>query len=254
MPTARLISNISPIEAAELTFYGSEVIHPFTMQQVIQASIPIRIKNVTNPRGSGTSISPEAPGRLSSSISSHGSKLFRTRSASLLSEDQRPKRPTALTIKHKILVINVHSNKRTLSHGFFAKIFSTLDKWRLSIDLISTSEVHVSMALHSESALVAGTDDDDNREIVDQDLRGAIEELRGYGTVDIIDGMAILSLVGKQMKNMIGIAGKMFSTLGENNVNIEMISQGKKMVHCVEWWTRAKYCDRGERNQHFMRD
>lgn len=83
------------------------------------------------------------------------------------------------------------------------------------------------MALHSESALVAGTDDDDNREIVDQDLRGAIEELRGYGTVDIIDGMAILSLVGKQMKNMIGIAGKMFSTLGENNVNIEMISQGK---------------------------
>lgn len=75
--------------------------------------------------------------------------------------------------------------------------------------------------------MVAGTDDDDNREIVDQDLRGAIEELRGYGTVDIIDGMAILSLVGKQMKNMIGIAGKMFSTLGENNVNIEMISQGK---------------------------
>lgn len=198
------------------------------MQQVIQASIPIRIKNVTNPRGSGTLISPEEPGRLSSSISSHDSKMFRTRSASLLSEDQRPKRPTALTIKHKILVINVHSNKRTLSHGFFARIFSTLDKWRLSIDLISTSEVHVSMALHSESVLVTGTDDDDNREIVDHDLRGAIEELRGYGTVDIIDGMAILSLVGKQMKNMIGIAGKMFSTLGENNVNIEMISQGKK--------------------------
>lgn len=84
------------------------------------------------------------------------------------------------------------------------------------------------MALHSESALVTGTDHDDTREIVDDDLRGAIEELKGYGTVDIIDGMAILSLVGKQMKNMIGIAGKMFSTLGENNVNIEMISQGKK--------------------------
>ncbi len=227
MPTARLISSISPNEAAELTFYGSEVIHPFTMQQVIQASIPIRIRNVTNPRGSGTLISPEARVRLDSSISSNNSNLFRTRSASILSEDQRPKRPTALTIKHKILVINVHSNKRTLSHGFFAKIFSTLDKWRLSVDLISTSEVHVSMALHSESALVTGTDDDDGREIIDHDLRGAIQELKVYGTVDIIDGMAILSLVGKQMKNMIGIAGKMFSTLGENNVNIEMISQGR---------------------------
>ncbi|MCJ1260206.1 Aspartokinase [Lobaria immixta] len=234
VPTARLISRITAAEAAELTFYGSEVIHPFTMQQVIQAKIPIRIKNVANPRGSGTLISAEPSCESGSSISSHGPKLFRARSASLLSQNERPKRPTALTIKHKILVINVHSNKRTLSHGFFAKIFSTLDKWRLSIDLISTSEVHVSMALHSESALVTGTDDDD-REIVDYDLRGAIEELKGYGKVDIIDGMAILSLVGKQMKNMVGIAGKMFSTLGENNVNIEMISQGASEINisCV---------------------
>lgn len=228
VPTARLISRITAAEAAELTFYGSEVIHPFTMQQVIQAKIPIRIKNVTNPRGSGTLISAEASGESGSSVSNNESKLFRTRTASMLSENQRPKRPTALTIKHKILVINVHSNKRTLSHGFFAKIFSALDKWRLSIDLISTSEVHVSMALHSESALVTGTDDDEEREIVDYDLRGAIEELKRYGKVDIMDGMAILSLVGKQMKNMVGIAGKMFSTLGENNVNIEMISQGRE--------------------------
>ncbi len=68
------------------------------------------------------------------------------------------------------------------------------------------------------------------------DLRGAIEELRVYGTVDIIPEMAILSLVGKQMKNMMGVAGKMFSTLGENNVNIEMISQGQSShkfnFHC----------------------
>lgn len=200
------------------------------MQQVMQARIPIRIKDVTNPRGSGTLISPDASGKLDASVSSLDSNIFRTRSASILSENQRPKRPTALTIKHKILVINVHSNKRSLSHGFFAKIFSTLDKWRLSVDLISTSEVHVSMALHSESAVVAGGNHEDEREIVDHDLRGAIEELKGYGTVDIIDGMAILSLVGKQMKNMMGIAGKMFSTLGENNVNIEMISQGRVLA------------------------
>ena len=226
MPIARLISTITAAEAAELTFYGSEVIHPFTMQQVIQARIPIRIKNIANPRGSGTLISAEVSGESGSSVLSHKPKLFRARNAGGLLQSERPKRPTALTIKHKILVINVHSNKRTLSHGFFAKIFSTLDKWRLCIDLISTSEVHVSMALHSESALVTGTDDE--RELVDSDLRGAIEELRGYGKVDIMDDMAILSLVGKQMKNMVGIAGKMFSTLGENNVNIEMISQGRE--------------------------
>ncbi len=223
VPTARLLAEISPAEAAELTFYGSEVIHPFTMEQVIRARIPIRIKNVTNPRGSGTVIKPDRLEKNGPTVPGHDSKLFRTRSASVLSEDQRPKRPTAVTIKHKIIVINVHSNKRSLSHGFFANIFSTLDKWRLSVDLISTSEVHVSMALHSDSALVSGGGEDEKR-IVDYDLRGAIEELKRYGTVDIIDGMAILSLVGKQMKDMVGCAGRMFSTLGENQINIEMIS------------------------------
>jgi aspartate kinase len=224
VPTARLLSQISPAEAAELTFYGSEVIHPFTMEQVIRAQIPIRIKNVMNPRGNGTIIFPENPDEARGGLQT---KLFRTRSETLLRADRRgPKRPTAVTVKRKVLVINVHSNKRSLSHGFFAKIFSTLDKWRLSIDLISTSEVHVSMALHSEAPLYDGVGDDDYK-ITNRELECAIEELGSYGTVDIIPEMAILSLVGKQMKNMTGIAGKMFSTLGENNVNIEMISQGK---------------------------
>jgi aspartate kinase len=225
VPTARLLPTITPAEAAELTFYGSEVIHPFTMEQVIRARIPIRIKNVMNPRGKGTIIFPDDPA-IEAAAPGHDPKLFRTRSPSSLSVYKRPRRPTAVTVKHKILVINVHSNKRTLSHGFFANIFSTLDKWRLSIDLISSSEVHVSMALHSESALLNDSEDDGYL-IVDQDLRGAIQDLRNYGTVDIIPEMCILSLVGKQMKNMVGIAGKMFSTLGENNVNIEMISQGE---------------------------
>ncbi|MCJ1310196.1 Aspartokinase [Agyrium rufum] len=281
VPTARLLSEISPAEAAELTFYGSEVIHPFTMEQVIRARIPIRIKNVMNPRGAGTVISPDPVGYLTEQTTSsssginnklgetltngnhhhhhhhdplandihkHPTPLFRTRTASLIDPRQRPKRPTAVTVKNNILVLNVHSNKRTLSHGFFANIFLTLDKWRLSVDLISTSEVHVSMALHSESALVssgrsstaAGTrggagEGEEEKRVIDKDLEGAIRELRQYGTVDLIDGMAILSLVGKQMKRMVGVAGRMFSTLGENGVNIEMISQGASEINisCV---------------------
>ena len=226
VPTARLLPTITPAEASELTFYGSEVIHPFTMEQVIRARIPIRIKNVMNPRSSGTVIFPDSLNELERVGSHDFNGMIRSRSLNVVPTLKGPKRPTAVTIKHNILVINVHSNKRSLSHGFFAKIFSTLDKWRLSIDLISTSEVHVSMALHSEAPLLNGGGDEAYH-IVDNDLKGAISELRGLGTVDLIPEMAILSLVGKQMKNMMGIAGKMFSTLGENNVNIEMISQGK---------------------------
>lgn len=223
VPTARLLPTITPAEAAELTFYGSEVIHPFTMEQVIRAKIPIRIKNVMNPKNEGTIIFPDSVAELEKTTPGHDPRLFRTRSPSFM---QTPKRPTAVTIKHNILVINVHSNKRSLSHGFFAGIFSVLDKWGLSIDLISTSEVHVSLALHSEMPLLNGNERDEY-EIIDADLQGAMNDLQRYGTVDIIPKMAILSLVGKQMKNMIGVAGRMFTTLGENNVNIEIISQGK---------------------------
>lgn len=207
VPTARLLTTITPAEAAELTFYGSEVIHHLTMDQVIHAQPPIRIriKNVKNPRGYGTIVVPDP-------VLAPGQQLLRSRSPSVPGSRKTPKRPTAVTIKNQISVINVHSNKRSISHGFFARVFSILDKLQLSVDLISTSEVHVSMAVHSVS---------------EDDLHKARKSLEDCGEVSILNKMAILSLVGAEMKNMIGVAGRMFSTLGENNVNIEMISQGK---------------------------
>ncbi|KAK6607346.1 aspartate kinase [Botrytis cinerea] len=216
VPTARLLSTITPSEAAELTFYGSEVIHHLTMDQVIRATPPIkiRIKNVKNPQGNGTIILPDPI--LEPSQHTHA------RSPSPVSSKKTPKRPTAVTIKDKISVINVHSNKRSISHGFFAKVFSILDSRQISVDLISTSEVHVSMAVHS--AYISA-----------EDMQSTKAELQECGEVSILNEMAILSLVGSEMKNMVGIAGKMFSTLGENNVNIEMISQGASEINisCV---------------------
>ncbi|KAJ2896737.1 hypothetical protein MKZ38_005265 [Zalerion maritima] len=216
VPTARLLSSITPSEAAELTFYGSEVIHHLTMDQVIHAKppIPIRIKNVKNPRGRGTIVVPDpdlAP----------TSQIERTRRTEDVSVKRTPKRPTAVTVKDNVFVINIHSNKRSISHGFFAKIFSILDAHHISVDLISTSEVHVSMAIHSASSTAS--------------FEKAEQELAECGDVSILHDMAILSLVGAEMKNMIGVAGKMFSTLGEYNVNIEMISQGASEINisCV---------------------
>ncbi|KAF2630446.1 aspartate kinase-like protein [Macroventuria anomochaeta] len=233
VPTAALLPSVTPSEAAELTFYGSEVIHPFTMEQVIRARIPIRIKNVMNPRGAGTIIFPDNLKALESH-SPLRDGLFRTRSSSLLSALNTPKRPTAVTIKHNIVVLNVHSNKRTRAHGFLMNIFSILDRWHLSVDLISSSEVHVSMALHSESALLSGGGEDEYK-IQDKDLQGAVNDLGELGAIDIVPDMAIVSLVGKQLKNMIGISGKFFSVLGNNNINIEMISQGASEINisCV---------------------
>ena len=181
------------------------------MEQVIQARIPIRIKNVENPTGRGTIIFPDTLSRKGEETPHPVPRHVRNHSPDFKLQPQS-QRPTAVTTKNSIVVFNVHSNRKSLSHGFLAGIFSVLDKHQLCVDLISTSEVHVSMALQADARDVA--------------VKDAVEDLKRYGSVDVIRNLTILSLVGKQMKHMIGIAGKMFSTLAMAKVNIEMISQG----------------------------
>ncbi|WWC72090.1 uncharacterized protein I206_106050 [Kwoniella pini CBS 10737] len=212
--TARLVNVITPDEAAELTYYGSEVIHPFTMEQVIRARIPIRIKNVENPKGNGTIIYPDEqfPRSLQSTKPS---------SSSIGELTIEERMPTAVTIKDNIIVLNIHSNRKTLSHGFLARIFGTLDRAGVVVDLISTSEVHVSMAMQNFTHR--------------HRLTRLLSDLEKIGDVSVSKEMAILSLVGRNMRNAIGSAGSMFTALAKANVNIEMISQGASEINisCV---------------------
>ena len=218
VPQARLLGSVTPEEASELTYYGSEVIHPFTMEQVIRAKIPIRIKNVQNPTGDGTVIYPDNIAKKGESTPPHPPV---TLSNSFF--EQKKRGATAITSKSDIVVVSIHSNKKTLSHGFLAQIFTTLDKYKLVVDLISTSEVHVSMALP--------VPDVDSSKA----LKKAVEELKVLGAVELTKKLVIVSLVGKQMKQFIGIAGTMFTTLAEQGINIEMISQGANEINisCV---------------------
>ncbi|KAJ3932574.1 MAG: Aspartate/glutamate/uridylate kinase [Lentinula lateritia] len=241
VPTARLLPIISPDEAAELTYYGSEVVHPFTMEQAIRCKIPIRIKNVENPTGGGTLIFPDSEHdsdllEVSQELDANKSGIPEPISHSQLHEMAQQaahrhahngalyhhkKFPTAVTIKERIVVINVNSNRKSVSHGFLAGIFGTLDRFGVVVDLISTSEVHVSMAI--EDALA--------QKLLDR----LIMELKKSGSVSVHRHMAILSLVGREMRHLVGIAGRMFTTLGNGNVNIEMISQGASEINisCV---------------------
>ncbi|KAF8329424.1 Aspartate/glutamate/uridylate kinase [Cantharellus anzutake] len=228
VPTARLIPIISPEEAAELTYYGSEVIHPFTMEQVIRRDIPIRIKNVENPQGGGTVIHPDPDESLefmsrlpSGSVTPEEISVSRVHSLSSPTSTKHRRLPTAVTIKENIAIVNVNSNRKTVSRGFFAKIFGLLDKFGLVVDLISTSEVHVSMAM----------DDSLEKRLFDR----LLQELSKSGSVSVRRRMAILSLVGKKMHHMIGISGRMFTALADGNINIEMISQGASEINisCV---------------------
>lgn len=222
VPSARLIPAISPEEAAELTYYGSEVIHPFTMEQAIREAIPIRIKNVENPKGQGTVIVPSST--LDHGVNGHvtqpatplasGAATPTHAPAPLAETEHKRKLPTAVTIKDDIVVLNVHSNRKTISHDFFARIFSVLNRYGVVVDLIATSEVHVSMAISGST----------------RHLHRVKADLAPIGTVSVIRDMAIVSLVGKDMPNAIGVAGKMFTTLAEGGINIELISQGASEI------------------------
>ena len=108
-----------------------------------------------NPTGGGTVIHPEAD--LDSTTPQDDQDLNDTliplaalhqlSSQSTGDYHQRKKLPTAVTIKEHIIVLNVNSNRKSVSHGFLARIFGTLDRFGVVVDLISTSEVHVSMAI-----------------------------------------------------------------------------------------------------------
>lgn len=191
---AKVLPSITPEEAAELTYYGSEVIHPFTMEQVIKANIPIRIKNTFKPHLPGTIIDPNV------SASAH----------------EKP--ATAVTVKRNITVININSDRMLMAYGFMAKVFNILAKYGIIIDLISTSEVNISMTVENI-----------------EKLNKAIAELEDLGKVSVNKNMAILSLVGRGQKQSVGLAGKMFSVLGSEKINIEMISQGASEINisCV---------------------
>ncbi|TID18984.1 Aspartate/glutamate/uridylate kinase [Venturia nashicola] len=230
--TARLLPSITPSEAAELTFYGSEVINSVAMQQVVRAQIPIRVLNVMKPAGKGTIIASSKP--LKPPQEEAGFTLRRGKSLAHLTTAKIPKRPTAVTVKRSVVLLNVRSNRKIGAPGFLSQVFQTLDRQNLSAAPIASSEVNVSLGLHSEIPMVLYNLNEDGTEkitIKDKRLRKACEQLAKLGDVDIRTNMAILSLVGQGLKNMVGISGRFFSVLGEAGINVEMISQGASEIN-----------------------
>lgn len=127
VPAAKVLSSISAQEASELTYFGSEVIHPYTMEQVISAGIPIRVKNTHRPEHPGTLIVPT---------------LTRTE-----------KGATAVTAKRGVSVVMVKSNRMYEARGFLAGVFGIMRDLDVSVDLVSTSEVSISFTVDDPGIL-----------------------------------------------------------------------------------------------------
>jgi len=208
--SARVLEQVTPAEASELSYFGSEVIHPFTMEQVTNADIPVRIKNTFDPALPGTIIKP------------NGKRGYNRIG------------PTAVTVKRDVVLVNIQSNRMLMAYGFMSRVFDIFNRYEIVIDLVSTSEVSVTITLN-------------NAQKLDQDIR----DLKQLGTVTVRSGMAILRLVGEGMRNSVGTAGQMFSKLANEGINIEVISQGASEIN-ISCAIEDQYSDRALKAVHEM--
>lgn len=173
------VSDLSFDEAAELAYFGAKILHPTCVLPAKSNNIPVRLLNTMDPQARGTNIS---------------SVQYRDRIA-------------AIAAKDNITAIRIHSGRMLLAYGFLRKVFEIFESYKTPIDMISTSEVGVSVTIDNVSHLDAIVDD-----------------LKKYGMVEVDRNMVIISVVGDLEPYSHGYAGKIFSSL--SNVPIRMISYG----------------------------
>jgi len=175
----RKIEQLSFNEAAELAYFGAKILHPQTVLPARVANIPVRLKNTMNPTDSGTLITAESDGK--------GIK--------------------AVAAKDGITAVKIRSARMLMAYGFLKNIFEIFEKFKTPIDMISTSEVAVSITI-------------DNT----QNLDAIKAELDKFGTVEIDDDMSIVCIVGDIIEEEKGFAPKVFKAL--DGIPIRMISYG----------------------------
>ncbi|WP_418508632.1 aspartate kinase [Corallibacter sp.] len=172
------ISNLSFDEAAELAYFGAKILHPQTVMPVRDLDIPVRLKNTMLPEAFGTLITNEI----------HGEGI------------------KAIAAKDGITAIKIKSGRMLQAHGFLKKVFEIFEKYETSIDMITTSEIAVSLTI------------DDTKHLVD-----ITQELEKFSTVEIDDYRTIVCLVGNNIV-FHPDTPKLFQIL--QDVNVRMIAYG----------------------------
>jgi len=177
--TTRAIEHLSFDEAAELAYFGAKILHPASIWPAQQYNIPVKLLNTMQPDAKGTIILKEAE--------SVGVK--------------------AVAAKDGIVMIKIKSSRMFLAYGFLRKIFEVFEKYRTSIDMITTSEVAVSVTI-------------DNITYLDE----IIKELSPLGELEVVKERTIVSLVGNKLTMDKLLLGKLFNALAD--VEVDMISYG----------------------------
>ncbi|TRO65084.1 bifunctional aspartate kinase/homoserine dehydrogenase I [Christiangramia sabulilitoris] len=194
VPQAYSLNHISYEEAMELSHFGAKVLYPPTLQPLLDKNIEIHIKNT---------FEPEAPGTI---ISKSSKKNFRW--------------VTGITHIDSIKLLNIEGSGMVGIPGFSKRFFEVLFQEHINVVLITqaSSEHSICIAVKADEAEKA-------KEALDESFDAEIA-FKKIKPVEIEDDVSIIALVGDRMKSHHGLSGKMFSALGNNNINIRAIAQG----------------------------
>jgi len=176
------ISSLTFNEAAELAYFGAKILHPQTIVPAQKYNIPVRLKNTMHPEAAGTLINDKT-----------GTDAIK-----------------AIAAKDGITAIKIKSTRMLMAYGFLRRVFEVFEKYKTPIDMISTSEVAVSLTIDDQTHL---------NEIV--------EELGHFGTIEVDKNQSIICIVGNMLAEHHGILKKVFDTV--NNIPVRMVSYGGSM-------------------------
>jgi len=185
-PDALRVKTISFEEAAELAYFGAKVLHPATILPAVQKTIPVWVLNSRNAENEGTKITAVAPPCKSP---------FKS-----------------IAAKKRLTIIDIVASRMLMSHGYMKAVFDVFDKYKCVIDMVSTSEVSISLSVDSN-----------------QRLPEICEELSKIADVKMEGSKALICMVGEDIRGHNGIAGRVFSAI--SHVNVRMISQGASEIN-----------------------
>ena len=181
----RIVDHTEPVrqlyfeEAAELAYFGAKILHPTCIQPAKFAGVPVRLLNTMDPSAPGTIINNEIQyGKIK-----------------------------AVAAKENITCIQIQSSRMLLAHGFLRKVFEIFESYKTSIDMVSTSEVGVSVTIDNKSY-----------------LKDIIADLMKYGTVTVHEDMCIICVVGDLSSKNVGFES--LATQALKDIPVQMISYG----------------------------
>ncbi len=182
---ARIIKELTYPEAAELAYFGAKVLHPKTIQPAIKEKIPVYVRNSSRPEHSGTKI---------------------------VAQGRKKKILKAIAFRKNITVVNITSNIMHAPHGFLKSVFDVFDKYKTAVEVVTTSEISISLAIENV-----------------QNLPKIKNELRKIADINIMKNYGVVCAVGEGIRDAAGVGARFFGVL--KGINISMVSIGASEVN-----------------------